>query len=211
MVNKTLRYVSKKVVFTNYQMAGSGSVAIIGISPGNSYFSERVIHAILRTVTDKYDRCIIVVPEVPDRHNFSHKPYKVACKKAASNARRVNKRIESALAALDADRRARIRIQPWDGVSPDTLDARLDFQHARYKMELLYASCPVLAADVDAYVENPSYLLDELAFFCVACALAEAEHCAIVYHRAMPLFEAFFWGKNDGIRRNLSVDYLEIK
>ena len=84
---------------------GEGAHAVIGVSPGNSYFSARRLHALARWGLDRFDRVDFVYTDLYVAEMYEASGYRPdeARRKAVKNLRGVRAKIRDAVAAADPD------------------------------------------------------------------------------------------------------------
>ncbi|MEU6281247.1 tRNA-dependent cyclodipeptide synthase [Streptomyces sp. NPDC047028] len=84
---------------------GEGAHAVIGVSPGNSYFSARRLHDLARWGLDHFDRVDFVYTDlyVAETYEASGYPPDEARRKAVKNLRGVRAKVRDAVTAADPD------------------------------------------------------------------------------------------------------------
>lgn len=192
-------------------------LAIIGMSPGNSYFKDYEVKFLLQEAIKRFGQCVVMVADVPAISTYIALGYpeNKARNKAipkGNNLKNRTKRIAEEL-GLTKDS---VRIIDWaEEVDPDPA-----YQKHYQSVVRKYNSIPVFADSVqqtcravldqtgkiednmDKAIESAShYLLSELAFMEFAPAFFRTDRVCYLYHRNWPVYEDYITGKNDGIQK----------
>lgn len=187
--------------------------AVIGMSPGNSYFKLDVIKQLLKKGLEKYPRIGIFVPDVPAIATYLALGYpenRARTDKAIAQGNALKNKVRNAIETENLDA-TRIRIFEWekDGIE-DNSRYREKFQW----IQDLYESNPKFRRDADAATaavlnDNPfrktpitdeqikkgvHYLLSEFAFMLFLPGYLNEGMVGYIYHRPWPVFERLIAG-----------------
>ncbi len=192
-------------------------LAIIGMSPGNSYFKDYEVRFLLKESIERFGNCAVVVADVPAIATYMALGYEPsrARNKAIPKGNNLKNRTRRLAEALGYDD-SQVRIIDW---------AEEIERNARYKehYELIidkYNSLPLFAesvrktcrevlensekplVDVDAAIDPAThYLLSELAFMEFAPEFFECKRACYVYHRNWQVYEDYMHGRYDGVAK----------
>ncbi len=203
-----------------YRAVREQGLLIVGLSPGNSYFSPGTIDDLLQTVS-ALGKTRIMIPYEPAVHSYKAIGYsaQAAENKArlqCNRLRNASKRsIENVLAR---DPSNDIRIIDWE----EEIAANERFRKEYLRLQSFYKADMSFREDVQASTrdvlknkiktgasldaaieEGVHYLLKELAFLLESPAIFEAKSVAYVYHREWPIFTDMIEGKYGEPRDNL--------
>lgn len=191
--------------------------AVIGMSPGNSYFKLGVIKQLLRKGLEEYPRIGVFVPDVPAIATYLALGYpenRARTDKAIAQGNALKNKVRSAieLEHLDA---SRVQIFEWekDGIE----DNEVYRKHFQW-IQNLYESNDEFRKDSDAATaevlnDNPlrkipigeeqikkgvHYLLSEFAFMMFLPEYLNEDPVGYIYHKPWPVFERLITGEYSG-------------
>ncbi len=180
------------------------------MSAGNSYFTEEVILQIFNSISGKFDRIIVLAPDLPAIHTYKALGYDDAraAKKARLNANRLLNRATRVLEQNKSDFK-NIEIMKW----AETIETNPQYQkeysriidlfeqNASFKEAALSATKLVLDSKKSfeeyAYLESVQYLLKEMAFVLAANKIFRTDIATYCYHKPWPIFEKLIAGDYD--------------
>ncbi len=196
-------------------------LAIIGMSPGNSYFKDYEIRFLLREAVERFGRCAIMVADIPAIATYMALGYPAnrARSKAIPKGNNLRNRTRRLAEELGYSEDV-VRIVDW----AEEIDAHPEYQRhyeaicEKYRTLPAFAegvratSCAVLedsgkfTGDLASATEGAThYLLSELAFMEFAPEFFGCPRVCYLYHRNWPIFEKYISGFYDGRSR----DYLD--
>jgi len=192
-------------------------LAIIGMSPGNSYFKDYEVRFLLQESIERFGRCAVVVADVPAIATYMALGYEKnrARNKAipkANNLKNRTRRLAESLGYTEDQ----VRIIDW----AEEVESSPGYgKHYERVMEK-YASLPAFAesvrkttrdvlgnsgrsfSDAEAATENAThYLLSELAFMEFAPDFFASKRVCYLYHRNWQVYEDYISGRYDGVAR----------
>lgn len=191
--------------------------AVIGMSPGNSYFKLDVIKQILNKALDEYPRVGVFIPDVPAISTYIALGYpenRARTDKAIAQGNALKNKVRNAIETEHLDA-SRIRIFDWekDGIE-DNEEYRKQFQW----IQGVYETNDEFRKDADAATaevlnDNPfrkipigeeqikkgaHYLLSEFAFMLFLPHYLNEGLVGYVYHKPWPVFERLIAGEYTG-------------
>ncbi len=198
-----------------YDIANTGGLAIVGMSPGNSYFKREVIDDLLNYCVDQFSQVRIMIADKPTEHTYKARGY--SSTKAERKARLNGNTLQNhSQRSIDEILGRDIRLVEWkDEINPhesyqkelrriETLYERNDY----FRDEVRETTRTVLEGKLKQGVEIESaidegvhYLLKELAFISASPEMFRVERVAYVYHDQWEVYENFVDGKFDGQKR----------
>ncbi|MFF7238114.1 tRNA-dependent cyclodipeptide synthase [Streptomyces collinus] len=191
---------------------GEGAHAVIGVSPGNSYFSARRLHDLARWGLDHFDRVDFVYTDlyVAEMYEASGYAPDEARRKAAKNLRGVRAKVRDAVAAADPDG-SRLA---WRPVSAFRTDPAYQEIHRQLKDRLrtdadFRAVCDALVSRFLAARGEPAgerrravcleYVCAEAPLFLDTPALLKVPSSLNCYHQLLPMAELLY-SRGAGLR-----------
>lgn len=194
------------------------ATAIIGMSPGNSYFKQPIVHQLLEFVTCQYLKTRVWVPDLPAEHTYKALGY--SCQRSKKKAREYGNKLKKQSRSiieqlLQKEPHADLQMIDWR----DDIETSCYYQDKLRYIYKLYESCDLFYQDArhetkrviesyphhkqvasrDALDEGVHYLLKELAFLDSAQYILDSQNCLLIYHRQWPVFENYIKGVYDGI------------
>ncbi|WP_236654373.1 tRNA-dependent cyclodipeptide synthase [Streptacidiphilus anmyonensis] len=183
---------------------------VVGVSPGNSYFSVPRLTALLGWLCDEFARVDVVIPDSALEQTFlalGHDPARAA-KKTRGEINALVNRVTRAW-------RERGGPRPEDGLhrmsqleSNDVYRERLaECEKALAEDDALWETCADMSREVLAargsqgphtdgtIARAMGYLVAELPFFLASADIFDAPTSLNFYHRPLPLAELLFTGK----------------
>lgn len=206
----------KGTAFENgYSILRDRGLAIVGMSPGNSYFKKVVIGNLLKYCAGRFSQVRIMIADKPAEHTYKAIGYTLqeAERKARLNGNTFqNHSLRSIDGILDSD----ITLVEWK----KEIDTHEAYQIELEKVEKLYrdnrefrkeardTTKAVLEGKLkpdmemeNAIDEGVNYLLKELAFLSASPKIFSVERVAYVYHESWRIYESFVDGRFDGQKR----------
>lgn len=191
---------------------GEGAHAVIGVSPGNSYFSARRLHDLARWGLDHFDRVDFVYTDlyVAEMYEASGYPPDEARRKAVKNLRGVRAKVRDAVSAADPDG---LRLD-WHPMSEFRTNPAYQDIHRHLTARL--ASDGAFRAVCDALVnrflsargEEPTerqravcleYVCAEAPLFLDTPAILKVPSSLNCYHQLLPMAELLY-SRGAGLR-----------
>jgi cyclo(L-tyrosyl-L-tyrosyl) synthase len=192
-------------------------LAVIGMSPGNSYFKDFEVSFLLKEAIDRFSRCAVMVADVPAIATYMALGY------APNRAR--NKAIPKGNSLKNRTRRLaqslgyseeQVRIIDWS----EEIDCNSLYQKHYQSVLDKYNSLPPFREsvrqtcrevlenaerslpDTQVAVEGAThYLLSELAFMEFAPQFFGCQRVCYLYHRNWLVYEGYINGRYDGLRK----------
>ena len=200
--------------------------AIIGISPGNPYFTEARLTSLLKRATAEYGHVTIMIPDTPAIHTYRALGYalnKAREKAISKGGNAIRNRLDRVLPEL-GEAAAKVRVLDWE----KDVAGQVAYKAAHRRICALYncsdafnaavsgATAEVLEnksryhkrniADMSSAVqEGGKYLLAELAFLDAADQILGVPQPTYIYHNPWPVFEHLIKGGFDGKKRGSTV------
>lgn len=215
---------SGKCFENGYKAVENKGVAIIGMSPGNSYFKEHIIHDLIAFTAQKFTKVIIWIPDVPATHTYKALGYSptLAARKARQKGNCLKNHSARAIQAITHESSdTHFIIMDWnhDIENVAQYQQQLAYINALYKNNLeFYKDVRAETAQViegysqkkqvaseEVLDEGSQYLLKEIAFFLASESILQSNNITLIYHRRWPVFEKFFAGHYDGIIRDIGL------
>ncbi len=206
---------NSKACRTGYAIAEAAGAAIIGMSPGNSYFKDKTVDTLLRYSADHFSPVRVLIAGKPAEHTYRGIGYSPARakRKARLKANALRNRCMRSMERINGD----VALIGWeeeverDGSYLQELDAiaSLYAENAGFREEARAATRTVLSDKLKegidsehAIDEGVNYLLEELAFLSASPKIFAEERIAYVYHRRWRIYEDFAGGVFDGRSRD---------
>jgi cyclo(L-tyrosyl-L-tyrosyl) synthase len=190
--------------------------AVIGMSPGNSYFKLSVIIQLLKKALGEYGNVGVFIPDVPAIATYVALGYpenRARTDKAVAQGNALKNKVRKAIEIENLDA-SRIRIFEWRDEVENNPEYVKQFEY----IQKLYESNPEFkndanAATADVLEENPfrkisigdaqiqkgvHYLLSEFAFMLFLPGFLGAEKVGYIYHKPWPPFEKLIAGGYTG-------------
>ena len=189
-------------------------LAIIGMSPGNSYFKDYEVRFLLKESIERFGKCAVMVADVPAIATYEAMGYDKgrARNKAipkGNNLKNRTRRLAQSLGYSDEQ----VRIIDW----AEEVEPNLDYQKTYQQVLAKYQSNPSFADsvrttsrdvlihterdvhDLDAAANGAAhYLLSELAFMEFAPQFFNCKRVCYLYHRNWQVYEDYVHGRHDG-------------
>ncbi len=187
--------------------------AVLGMSPGNSYFGQDSIRKLLRKGLEEYPRIGVLIPDIPAISTYVALGYpenRARTDKAIAQGNALKNKVRKAIESDGLDT-SRIRIFDWDkdGIE-DNEEYRTQFQFIRnlYETNSQFKK-DSNAATAEVLNDNPfrkisigekeiqkgvHYLLSEFAFMLFLPQYLNEESVGYIYHKPWPVFEALIAG-----------------
>jgi len=202
-----------------YDIAKKNGTAIVGMSPGNSYFKKETIDELLQECTKNFSKIIVMIPNKPAVHTYKALGYtdSEAERKARLKSNALCNSTKEIISKLKETYSGEIAIAKWD--SP--VAKSQDYQRESEKILQLYENNGQFKKDVrnttKKVIENKmkpgldleksldegvKYLLSELTFVSAYSKFYNTD-VAYVYHNPWPIYENYVNGIYDGERQNL--------
>lgn len=194
------------------------SIAILGMSPGNSYFKESVIRWLTKVVTDRFESFRIMIPDHPAEYTYRAKGQRNPTGKALAQWNAIRNRIERVLGKQGQEEftlnwKEQINTHPAYRRSVKEV-LRLCRNNTAFKDALEMSTKEVLQwwdtqkeisqKNTDIWVK---FLICELAFLSAANEVLGSD-VTYVYHRPWPIFHDFMSGKFDGKVRPIDFEII---
>ena len=198
-----------------YKILAEKGDAIIGMSVGNSYFTEQVLNNLLPLSNQLFSSVRIFVTDVPARHTFEALGYD--SRQAESKARLRGNAIRNKCLRASASEQITCDFVDWKS----DVEANNCYIEARTRIDALYrnsagfgeavqkAALEVIANSSKTNIDPKTkidiaaqYLIEELAYLDVAPEIHGIAKYAYIYHRPWPIFEHFVAGDFDGRTRD---------
>ncbi len=192
---------------------------IIGMSPGNSYFTDEVIKNLLKTTIDHFEKVAVLIPDIPAISTYIALGYpenRARRDKAIPKGNALRNRVQKAMAELKYEAE-QVKIVDWES----EIESNLSYQEYYKTIENLYKENHEFHNAVNktshAVIENSlkvpedtqkaaqiaaHYLLSELAFLEFAPSFLSADKVTYIYHKNWPIYEDYVAGKFDGIAKS---------
>jgi len=198
--------------------------AIVGMSPGNSYFKQPIIHRLLEYTASRFVRTRICIPDLPAEHTYkalgySEQKSQQRARQKSNVLRNHSKKSIEQIRTTSPD--ADLRIIDWNSeIEPvEQYQRQLKYVYTLYEnssqfysevredTKRVIESYPYhrQAATDQAVDEGIHYVLKEMAFLDASCAILQSQASVFVYHRSWPVFENYFKGVYDGIVRDMGL------
>ncbi|MET8586481.1 tRNA-dependent cyclodipeptide synthase [Streptomyces collinus] len=191
---------------------GEGAHAVIGVSPGNSYFSARRLHDLARWGLDHFDRVDFVYTDlyVAEMYEASGYAPDEARRKAVKNLRGVRAKVRDAVSAADPDG-SRLAWRPMSAFRTDPAYQEI---HRQLKDRLrtdadFRAVCDALVSRFLAARGEPAgerrravcleYVCAEAPLFLDTPALLKVPSSLNCYHQLLPMAELLY-SRGAGLR-----------
>lgn len=193
--------------------------AVIGMSPGNSYFKVDVIKQVLKKGLDEYPRIGIFVPDVPAISTYLALGYpenRARTDKAIAQGNALKNKVRSVIETEGLDT-SRIRIFEWE---KDGVEGNQEYRKQFEWIKVLYETNDEFRKEADAATaevlnDNPfrkipigqeqikkgvHYLLSEFAFMLFLPKYLNEEVVGYIYHKPWSVFERLISGDYTGER-----------
>jgi len=196
---------------------------VIGMSPGNSYFTQETVFRLIEKILNDYGSAIIFIPDIPAISTYEALGYpsNKAKTKAISKGNNLKNKVKNALAQLGYTGNA-VYVLDWslDVASENSYTCMYNqiqeiFEtNVEFRSKILSTTLEVLRnsdksiADLhDACLKGSHYLLAEFAFLEICSELFSSNEARYIYHKDWPVYEDYISGKFDGItRKHLSFE-----
>ncbi len=184
------------------------------MSPGNSYFRDEVVTALLKSVIEKYGKAVVLIPDVPAVSTYlalGYAPNRAWRDKALPQGNALRNKVERSVHALGyapdvvkcIDWKGEIEsnpnyVQHFEAVQK-LYDSNTAFQLSANDatQKVLEYSDKEIPDLVVATKTAVHYLLSELAFMEFAPEYLQTEKAVYIYHRDWPVYEDYIAGTFD--------------
>ena len=188
-------------------------LAIIGMSPGNSYFKDYEVRFLLQQAVSRFGNCAIMVADVPAIATYKALGYSPsqARNKAIPKGNNLKNRTRRLAEELGYSEE-QVRIVDW----AEEVETNPGYQQHYRNIAAKYQTMPAFAegvrktsrtvleasgkieGDIVGATESAThYLLSELAFMEFAPAFFACERVCYLYHRNWPIYEDYIQGQFD--------------
>lgn len=194
-------------------------IPIVGMSIGNSYFSEANIEEILKIVMEKYGRTVILIPDIPAISTFVALGYPEnrARKKVSQASNTIKNKVHRVISRLEL-KEEKIWFVNWnEEIEPNEI-----YKNEYRKITDLYSTKNLFQKDIQNATEKVllsnnrekpfdmdqavnigiEYILAEFAFIEFIRKYLNADMIDVVYHRNWNVYENYMNGIYDGLPKN---------
>ncbi|MGV8161762.1 MAG: tRNA-dependent cyclodipeptide synthase [Candidatus Nanoarchaeia archaeon] len=196
---------------TGYEIAESKGVAMLIISPENSYYNEENIKRQIECCNNIFSKTYIMIPEGPLVHNYVAEGYSSinAERKARLKCNNLRNKAARGIEEVVKENSSEINVIDWykeiseNKNYSDSLNffCELYQNNSLFKEDVGKMVFAVLEKKVkekskeEAIYEGKKYVLEELALIFAAPKSYEENRIACVYHREWTLVENYINGK----------------
>lgn len=192
---------------------------IVGMSIGNSYFKDKTVNRLLKTVVEKFGRAVVLIPDVPAISTYIALGYpenRARRDKAIPKGNALRNLVAKSVQKLGYSNNI-VKIIDWQS----EVENNPTYQEEYNKIRNLYDSNPEFQKAVnsatrevlhnaqkeikdieDAVKIAVHYLLAELAFHEFAPLLLNADKVVGIYHKNWQVYEDYIAGKFNGVVKN---------
>ena len=199
-----------------YEILQEKGLAIVGMSPGNSYFKKDTIDALLRFCAEEFSKVRIMVADKPMEHTYRAmgNDKSKSKRKARLNGNTLQNHCQRSIdETVDGD----VTLLEWvNEITPHQAYQRelqrieeLYQDNLNFRTEAQETTRTVLEGNLKEGIEMESaveegvhYLLKELAFLSASPEMFGVERVAYVYHHKWEIYEDFVAGSFDGQKRS---------
>lgn len=198
-----------------YEILQERGLAIVGMSPGNSYFKKATIAELLRCCAGLFSHVRIMIADKPMEHTYMARGYSPAEaeRKARLNGNTLQNHSRRSMEEILGD----IGLVEWgneinpNGAYQTELNRILVLykKNGNFRHEVRETTRTVLEGKLKQSVEIESaidrgvfYLLKELAYLSASPKMFGTERIAYIYHNRWEVYEHFVEGKFDGQKRS---------
>jgi cyclo(L-tyrosyl-L-tyrosyl) synthase len=196
-----------------YNIVDAKGTAIIGMSPGNSYFKRETIDTLITECAKKFSKIILMIPDKPAVHTYKAIGYSDsdAERKARLKCNALVNNCNYSLSKINNDA---IVIAKWDNSIVNSSEYNNQYNY----FNELYNTNEAFRKDVrdttknviekkikdnnnieSAIDEGVTYLLSELPFI-TTCAKMYGP-IGYIYHNHWPIYENYINGVYDGVEK----------
>ncbi len=194
------------------------SVAILGMSPGNSFFKENTIRWLIEKVQWKFEWFRIMIPDHPAEYTYRAKWEKFPERKSRLKWNAIRNKIK---AVIGQEKQSRLTLNWKEEINQHPAYRRelrevlmLYKKNRTFREAVQWATKEVLqwwdiAMDVTEkqIATGVKFLICELAFLSVAKEILGSD-VTYVYHRPWPIFSDFIAWKFDGKKREICFEII---
>jgi len=209
-----------------YNIVNHRGTAIIGMSPGNSYFKQDTVQTLLEYSAQLFSHIIIMIPDTPAVHTYKAMGYEsIKAERIARHAGSLlRRRSQASIDTIKANNSmCDITILNWAAdIEPDYYylsqkEAIYDLyeRNQQFRHDVRSTTQEVIAAHLKhgndlehSCDQGVHYLLEELAFL-TAWPLLVKQPITYVYHNRWPVWEKFINGDYDGIEKELGFTLIK--
>ncbi len=204
-----------KVYENGYNIIKSKGAAIIGMSPGNSYFKEGTIKKLIDYCSETFTAIYVMIPSAPSIYNYRAIGYDYKDAKEKSRLKSNNLKHHTERAIGD---RENVKIIDWDHDISKHYAKELKDIYALYKTNAQFRTdCRNTTAKVlenklkpridleKAIDKGVNYLLKEFAGMSAIPKLFNKEQVAYIYHHEWPVYENYVNGVYGKERNDLGL------
>lgn len=198
-------------------------LAVIGMSPGNSYFKDYEVRFLLEECINRFGNCAVMVADVPAIATYMALGYdrKKARNKAIPKGNNLKNRTRRLAEELGYDEK-QVRIIDWAEEVETDSQYRTHYESVVQKYnsipsfaDRVRSTCREVLENADRVanslneaVESAThYLLSELAFMEFAPAFFNTQRVCYVYHRNWQVYEDYISGRYDSMSKP-QLDFL---
>ena len=205
---------------TGYAVLEERGTAIVGMSPGNSYFKQKQIRELLQEVSHRFAHIKIMIADQPAIHTYRALGYSriEAERKARLNGNQLQNYSHRSIEQITAENpAAHIELIEWK----DKIDPHPAYQMGYLRVLDLYRNNATFRKDArdttkkviqpklkpsieleNAIDQGVQYLLQELGFIIAGPEMFGVPQLTYVYHDRWPVFENLVNGMYDDEVRN---------
>lgn len=200
-----------------YQTLKNNGIALLGISPGNTYYKQSIISELIDVATTIFSKIYIVIPDKPHEHTYKAIGYAdaEAQRRARKASHPLKKSVDTAKENVTLKTDIPLHCFDWQTeieASPCYQD-KLDYIYTLYhgnkefhddihnEVKHVIINYPHKKQETiteSMLMEGAQYMLKEFAFFSALPDMVQTDTIALVYHREWPLWEKFsngFYGQ----------------
>jgi len=192
------------------------------MSPGNSYFKDKVVKELLKKVIEKYGQAAVLIADIPAISTYMALGYpenRARRDKALPQGNSLRNKVLRAMTELGYSK-DQVKIIDWATEIEDNPNYQEKYEQVSelYNLNGAFQKAADSAtkgvldysdkkiSDVESAVKMAvRYLLSEFAFMEFAPEYLQAKKVVYIYHKKWPVYESYKAGEFDGEPR----DYLE--
>jgi cyclo(L-tyrosyl-L-tyrosyl) synthase len=221
IINNQTGYVFEQ----GYSIIGSNGTAIVGMSPGNSYFKKETIEDLLTECTKNFSKIIVMIPDMPAVHTSKACGYNdmKAEREARLNVNALTNKMDEILPDIRKDYSGKIEVAKWNSQEAKSQEYEEEYENiiqlyknnttfrndARNTTQSVIKNKMKPGLDLEKSVdEGVKYLLSELAFLNAYTRINNTK-IAYVYHKPWPIYENYVNGVYGEKKSNLGFVIIE--
>lgn len=201
-----------------YDVLKNKGIAIVGLSVGNSYFTQGTIDELLEETTNRFSQTIIMITDKLALHTYKAVGYnhEKAEKKARLDGNALRNRVERSIEnVIKEEAQQNIELVDWEEVQK-TKSYQQEYENILHLYENNQEFKNVVRDNTkkvlnrklkpgvkmeQAIDEAKNYLLKELAFLLATPDIYNQRQVADIYHKNWPVFEKLINGEYNGVQR----------